>query len=341
MRIGRFFIPRRTLALTLTVLGVLVALWFTPTNYVMSVPGSATDTSDMIITDAVPPAPETGRVLLTTVFSREANALLYVVGGIYPRANLTPTTAYLRPGEDFDDYLRRTRQMMQESQDLAKYVAFDHLGYDVAFDGDGVLVVSIRADSLARDILAPGDVIVEAAGEPMRIVDDLLDLVGRKRPGEDVTLTVLREEEGEPVRYRENVTLIESPDAPGAAIIGIGVTTERPRFVFPFEVSIDAGNIGGPSAGLAFTLSLIDRLTPDQSLLDGRNIACTGTVNVRGEVGSVGGVRLKAYAAERAGADAFLVPKANIDDARKASVDIEIVPVADLEDALAFLRAAS
>ncbi len=338
MKSGRLRIDRRLLTFALSAIALMIALWMIPTEHMVSFPGSATETAGMVLVNETPESPRGGRIMLTTVVSREANALLYLVGGFYPRADLTPTAAYLRPGEDLDDYMERTRQMMRESQDLAKYVAFDRLGYEVAFEGEGVLVVSIRSDSLALETLQPGDVIIEADGRPTSITDDLLDVVGSRSPGDSMDLTFLRGNDGERREHTAPVTLIESPDSPGSAIIGIGVTTEEPRFSFPREVSIDAGDIGGPSAGLAFTLALIDELDGEESLVGDLDVACTGTMNVRGEVGPVGGVRLKAYAAERAGADVFMVPADNYDDALEASVDLEVVAVETIDDALEYLR---
>ncbi len=336
MNLGRFSIGRRTLVVLGVVAALMVTLWLIPTDLMISVPGSATDTAGMVRADDAVSIPGGGRIMLTTVITREANALLYIVGGFYPRAEMTPVRSYLRPGEEFEDYLERTRQMMTESQELAKFAALDYLGYAVSFDGDGVLVVNIRVDSLAADILEPGDVILEAGGQPTRITDDLLDVVGAHAPGD--TLEVAFRREDDDAERTAAITLIESPDDRESGIIGIGVTTANPSFVFPIDVEIDAGNIGGPSSGLAFALTLIDLLTPDESLVGDLELACTGTINVRGEVGSVGGVRLKAYAAQRAGADYFMVPAANYDDAREAAVEVEIVPVETIDDAVHFLR---
>ena len=336
MTLGRFRMDRRTLVALGVMAALLVTLWLIPTDLMISVPGSATDTAGMVAVDGITSVPGGGRIMLTTVITREANALLYIVGGFYPRAELTPITSYLRPGEEFEDYLERTRQMMTESQELAKFAALDYLGYTVSFDGDGVLVVNIRVDSLAEDILEPGDIILEAGGQRTRITDDLLDIVGAHAPGDTLEVTFRREDDE--AERTAAITLIESPDDPGSGIIGIGVTTANPSFVFPIEAEIDAGKIGGPSAGLAFTLTLIDLLTPEESLVGDLEVACSGTMNVRGEVGSVGGLRLKAYAAQRAGADYFMVPTANYDDAKAAAVEVEIVPVDTIDDAVRFLR---
>ncbi|MFP4200046.1 MAG: PDZ domain-containing protein [Clostridia bacterium] len=339
MNLSRFRPGRRTLIALAVAAASLVVLWLIPTEYMISAPGSAQDVAGMISVDGKHiDLDENGSLMLTTVISDEANALLYIVGRLYPLADLNPKSAYLRSGEDFDDYLQRTRQMMRESQEMAKYVAFDQLGYDVSFEGEGVLVVDVRKDSLALDVLQPGDVMVSADGRPTEIVDHLLDIVGEHRPGDEIDLEFLRGEGDDRERRRSRVTLIESPEEDGAAIIGIGVTTENPSFGFPRDVEIDAGSIGGPSAGLAFTLAVVDALTPEEALIDDHRLACTGMVNVRGEVGAVGGVHLKAHAARRAGAEYFLVPEANYADAKRADVDLEIVPVATVEEALDFLR---
>jgi PDZ domain-containing protein len=133
------------------------------------------------------------------------------------------------------------------------------------------------------------------------------------------------------------VTLAQRED--GKAILGIipGVPNTV-HFEFPFNVDIGTGDIGGPSAGLAWTIATLDALTPG-SITGGRKVAITGTIDVYGNVGQIGGLRQKTIAVIRAGADLFIVPKAEIADAQKAAVGsrLRVVGVETLDDALKVL----
>lgn len=334
MRSLRYFLARhgRSVAL-LIVLGFV--MWYVPSGYLMSMPGSALPVSPMVTVVGEDAAPAgAGEVMLTTVYTQDASLGVALFGLIYPRAQLRPKDLYLREDEDFDDYLERTRQMMEESQNVAKYVAMSLLGMDAAIDGDGVEVVSVRSDAPAAELLEVGDLVLGAAGSETRITDDLQSVVAGYDPGDVIELVIRR---GDEIHNLE-VTLMASPDDGGRTLVGIGVVTRNPHYRFPMEVEIDAGNIGGPSAGLAFVLDLMNQMAPELELLGGLRVACTGTVDARGRVGSVGGVALKVWAAQRARADVFVVPRSNYQDALDAGADIKIVPVDTVEEALDLLQ---
>jgi PDZ domain-containing protein len=136
------------------------------------------------------------------------------------------------------------------------------------------------------------------------------------------------------------VELIASPDDTNRTIIGF-VPFDTASAELPFEVSIDSGAIGGPSAGLAFTLTLMDELTPGE-LTGGREVAVTGTINIDGTVGAIGGLSAKTSAVRQMGTEIFLVPASQSDDdlakaRRIAGDEVEIIPVATLDEALAAL----
>jgi PDZ domain-containing protein len=137
------------------------------------------------------------------------------------------------------------------------------------------------------------------------------------------------------------VELTSSPDEPERTIVGF-LPFDTQRVELPFELDIDTGRIGGPSAGLAFTLTLIDELTPGE-LTGGQNIAVTGTIQLDGSVGAIGGLRQKASAVSQAGVDVFIVPaaqgEADLERARRAGGEgLRIIPVATVDEALAALE---
>ncbi len=313
---------------------IIAVLWYVPSGHILVSPGSAIAVSPMITVDGQAVGMHRpGESMLTTVSTREANLAVALFGMMHPRAELRPRTMYVDEHEDFEEYLQRSREMMRESQQFAVYAAMREAGLDVSVTGDGAEVATVRTDSPARQKLEAGDVIRRADDEYIGVTDDLLDVVGRHEAGDELELLVQRDGEEFSVR----VTLMSSPDEPDRALIGIGVVTRNVQFDFPLDVQIDAGAIGGPSAGLAFALTLVDHFRPEWELLN-RRVATTGSVNTRGEVGSVGGVGMKVWTADRAGAEVFLVPGDNYEDAQVAGVDIEVVPVDTVREAIDFLR---
>ena len=134
-------------------------------------------------------------------------------------------------------------------------------------------------------------------------------------------------------------TLAARSDDRARSFLGVTLRTRQRDYALPFEVTIDSGRVGGPSAGLEFALSIVDQLTPGE-LTGGRRVAVTGTIELDGSVGPVGGVPQKAVTVTRSGAMLFLVPTAQVEDARsKAGTGIEVVGVDTLDDAIRELGA--
>ncbi|CAB4595775.1 unannotated protein [freshwater metagenome] len=169
------------------------------------------------------------------------------------------------------------------------------------------------------------------------VVSDISEALAGARPGDEATIEVLSLS-GESRTVK--VELIASPDDPTRTIVGFSARDTR-KVSLPFDVVIDTDRIGGPSAGLSFTLALIDQLTPGE-LIPAAGVAVTGTIFEDGSVGAIGALVQKAIAVERSGARFFLVPtaqgEADIAAARAAvGDDVEIIPVATLEEALSAL----
>jgi PDZ domain-containing protein len=218
-------------------------------------------------------------------------------------------------------------QAMVDSKFTATKVALDRLGYRVSVTGDGALVAMVKPGDPADGKLRTGDVITSVDGETVTRHDEVVSKVRQHHPGD-----VLR------IGFRRNgadqATTLKAADAGnGQAIIGVELQTDNLKYNFPFEVSIDTGLIGGPSAGLAFALALIDDLAGGE-LTGGRDVAVTGTIDDAGNVGEVGGAAQKAITAKRAGAVAFLAPPAEEKEAREFAGKMRIIPVRSLNDAL-------
>lgn len=156
---------------------------------------------------------------------------------------------------------------------------------------------------------------------------------GDDEGGADTTTTTIAAGgEDHPVRT-ETVELGARPDDPALPLLGVQLGTRDQVVELPYPVSIDTGRVGGPSAGLAFTLAVLDVLTPGE-LTGGRRVAVTGTIDGLGNVGPIGGIEQKAAAVREEGADVFLVPASEADQARRRAGDVEVVGVETLDDAL-------
>ena len=245
-------------------------------------------------------------------------------------------------------------QQMRSAEQEAQYVALTKLGFDVEITAGDVIVQDVLCKVPSDDggeceewfpsdeQIDPADRIIEADGVQLESVDDLADVLADKQPGDEIDLVIERPGQGE-----ETVTveLSASPDDPERTIIGF-VPFDTRAIKLPFEVDIETGDIGGPSAGLAFTLALIDELSPG-SLTGDQNVAVTGTINLEGEVGAIGGLTQKVSAVHQNGVKVFLVPasqgelsdpvkRQRLEDAGRGQV--KIIPVATLDEALAALE---
>ncbi len=188
--------------------------------------------------------------------------------------------------------------------------------------------------SPAAEHLRKGDVIVAIDGTRVQTTCDVGRLIDMHSPGEEIEVAVRRGSDDRTF----TITTMSNPDNEEQALIGILMDDIGYHFKSDVKVSFDTDNIGGPSAGLMFSLALYDLLTPDD-LTDGREIAGTGVIDCDGGVGPIGGIDLKVVAAQREGAEIFLAPIANFDEAVAAAKEgIEVVPISNFADALEYLE---
>lgn len=308
--------------------GAILVLVQTP--YQIQMPGPVTEVQSLIEPN---PNKSAGALLLTTIYSDPANLAEWLYAKVDPTAGLVPREE-ARPREiserEYDHLLGR---MMDESKITAQVVALRAAGYDVQVTGQGVRVHEIVDESKAKGILQSGDIIVELDGKPVSTANDLIALVQSHQPGDIVDVVVIRDDQRVPLRF----ALIEAPNEPGRARAGVAISTYQYDYDLPREFALKTRNIGGPSAGLMFSLGIYNAVTT-QDITGGHKIAGTGTINSEGKVGAVGGVKYKVIAAERAGAELFLTPQANAEEARKAATRIRVVAVGTFEDALEALK---
>jgi PDZ domain-containing protein len=334
------------LAGLLMVIGVaLAAAWPINVPYYAISPGPVNDVTGYI--DVPDPAVETGDLFFLTVTFKEVNLLEYLAALSDREVSLEPRERIRPVGVSQEELRLQNLSLMEQSKRNAVFVALTELGYDVTFEGMGALVSSLIDDSAADGLLEVNDVIVAVNDDPVEFSTDAVELVGGFTPGEMITLTINRPTDGDdPERLEIPITLGPhvSQDEAGNVIVdesrgmvGVVLTSAPANIVFPVDVEIDSQNIGGPSAGMMFTLEIMNQLSEDD-LTKGHRIAGTGTIAQEGEVGAIGGIRQKVFGAIRAGAEYVLVPAANFPEASDAAGDdIEVVSIATIDDALDFL----
>lgn len=298
-------------------------------------PGSAVPTAPLVQVGGGPCGvhPSEGEILFLTVRIGPVTAVQAAAGWVDGNVDLYQERAVL--GDRTEDENRAAQAAaMVGSKQVALVVALQRLGIELNPTGSGAVVTLVTPGSPAEDSVIVTDTIVAVDGVPIRTTEQLGEEIGRRAPGETVTLDI--EALSGEVR-QETVTLIAREDNPAAGFFGVATDTRAFDPGAPFSVDIEQGRVGGPSAGLAFTLAMIDVLTPGD-LTGGRRVAVTGAIAADGTVLEVGGVAQKASVAAGAGATALLVPAGEEAQAQRNPHGVEVIGVANLEEALAALE---
>lgn len=332
-------IGRRAGTLLVTVAaGVLAgsAMFLIPVDKVAYHPGPVYDTlgnlgedRDIVsIDEDLTTYPTEGHLWFTTIHLEGGpgdpmNVWEWVKAQVDPAATVVPREDVYPEDVTVEEVREQNTALMEHSQQDAAVVALRAHGIEVPED---VVVAQVIADAPADGVLHVDDQILEVDGEPMANARAVQDRLQEVEPGDTVPVTLVREGEE---------TTIEVPttedEQTGRTIVGVYLA---PRYELPYEVSIDAGNVGGPSAGLMFSLAVYDEITPG-ALTGGRSIAGTGTISSTGQVGGIGGITQKMYAADRAGASLFLAPEGNCAEVvGSAPDDLTVAAVGTFEEAL-------
>lgn len=302
-------------------------------DYVVLSPGPALDVGPMISVRGAPDH-SGGSLYLTTVYSdMDVHLGELVQAQIGGTGQVLPKKDVLPPTMSAADYSHLVLDMMEESKTVARIVALQKLGYDVKASGEGARVEQLLPGNKAEGVLAQGDVVVGADGQQIQTANDLVNLVRRQKPGDQVALTVRRGTDS----FDAVVGTKESDSEPGIAVVGIMIKTYNFGHNLPVQIDIDSENIGGPSAGLMFTLGIMDAMTAG-GITGGHKVAGTGTMSLDGSVGPIGGVSQKVVGAEQSGAEYFLAPADNYEAARQSAHRINVVRVGTVDDAIAFLK---
>ena len=315
------------------VLGLVIRLPY----YVLS-PGASRPTESLISVSGAETYENDGAVDFLTVSLRQATPIEALAAWANPDLELTPEEKIL--GTQTPDENRELNiRMMTESKDAAQYQALTRLGYTIETTGTGAVIATVAAGGPSADALVPGDVITGVNGQPISFSQQLIDIVSSSRPGSSVAFTVepfdASRSDARPAREVSVVLGARESDT-SKGYLGVSTFTRDLSFNFPVQITIDSGRVGGPSAGLAFTLGILDVMTPG-SLTGGLTISSTGTMALDGTVGPIGGIHQKVMASRRAGVDLMFVPTSEIDEARKYAGGLRIEPVDSLDQALAIL----
>ena len=307
--------------LLVLVIGLFVASRINLDYYAIQ-PGTAQSVQPFI---TVPPSkahPVTRPVLLTDVEEAQVTALNYLIFKLqsntvfYQVAAVTGGTA---PSEvDAQGALE-----MSQAEASAKTAALRHLGYTVTATPSGAVIAGTFEGTPAYGVLNVGDVVTAVNGTPTMTALALTHALAPFHPGQTVTFSVRKGGSGSPVPVSLTLkrTTVELDGRKVTLDVGI-MPEDQVDYTYPFPISIDVKDIGGPSAGLAMTLGVLDTLSGGQ-LTGGHTVAATGTMDADGNVGLVGGVPQKTVAVENAGATIFLVPPGNI---RRRQVEAEAGP---------------
>jgi PDZ domain-containing protein len=270
-----------------------------------------------------------GRMAFTAVYEQEANWSEVARAQVFGQAEVVPAAAVRPPGTTQEQLNQTNKRLIDESKPIAAVVALRAAGYAVDITGQGAEVESILRGMPAEGVLHVGDVIVAVDGQPIDTTNALITSVRRHQPGDQVTLSIRRDGKLQDVQ----LGTASSPTEPGRPIIGITISTYLFDVRMPFPVDIQSDNVGGPSAGFMFALGILDSVT-DGDLTRGYYVVGTGTIAADGSIGAVGGAAEKALAAEQDGAQVFLVPKDDFEEAKRWVKRLNIVPVERFEDAI-------
>ena len=309
---------------------VLVAggiLYFIPSGDYLLLPDRAHPVAPLVEVQGGKDPTGRGGIYFVDVLERRASMFESLFPWIHNGATLVPADLVVPPGVSDKAARQADLRQMTISQRVAAAVALRRLGYKVTVKASGVIVAALDNRSHAIGKLEPSDLIVAVNGAPTATISKLRAQLAGLKPGAVVTVTVRR-------GSREQTVEVETiPDSLDAKRAIVGFAPEQAATIrLPLAVKIDAGNVGGPSAGLAFALEVMEEL--GHNVAHGYRVAATGEMELNGAVAPIGGVRQKVFGVREAGVDVFLVPGENAAVARRYAHGVRVIPVKSFPQAL-------
>ena len=320
-----------------TLVGLVVAaaivLYLVPSNDYLFLPDTAHPVAPLVqVTGGKDPSGP-GGVYFVDVFERRASMFESLFPWIHDGATLVPAKLVVPPGVSDNALQQADLREMSISQRVAAAVALKRLGYKVVARPSGVIVAALDSRSHAVGKLRPSDVIVSVNGVPTRTITELRAQLAKVKPGGTVKIGVSR---GIGANDGQDfvVTVKTMADTANTKRAIIGFAPEQAAEIrLPLKVSIDAGNVGGPSAGLAFALEVMEEL--GHNVDRGYTVAATGQIELDGSITPVGGLKQKTFGVRKAKADVFLVPAGeNAQEARRYANGLRVIAVKSFPQAL-------
>lgn len=332
----QFRLPRlRTLAYLLCLALLVYVLVYMPTSYTIERPGSADEIKPMVRVAGADPE-ENGSFLMTTVSVTYANLALLGLSLLDDDAEIGKRNQ----DQDDDEYRITQQYYMNSSQSSAVAAAYREAGVPFDVETEYVFITTVPDRDPQQREFVTGDKITAVDGQQVSTLEGLRKQLESYTAGDTVEVSLERNGR----TLRQSVKLVEIPNEDGTTRAGFGVSTGEVMRIDPDdaadEVIFTQTQVGGPSAGLMFTLEIYNQLTPGD-LTRGYRIAGTGTIKSDGTVGEIGGVQHKIVAAEQKGADLFFVPQGNYAEAelklRETKSSMKLVPVGTLQEALDYI----
>lgn len=340
------------LAATLMLITLFCVALLVPTPYAEMSPGPTYNTlgdqngKPVIVITGHHTYPTTGHLNMTTVEVSSAdyrpNLVSALVGWINGDMAIVPHSTLYPDNQTEQQAQQQNAEEFSASQDSAKAAALSTLGFPVKAE---VVVAAVVENSPSVGKLHAGDVIVAVDGTKVTDPQQVSALVTKHQPGQDVVFTVVPKAKTSDITQtaaqeaaeaqQVTITTVKNPST-GKAMVGIQPDVEHS---FPFDVQINLGDVGGPSAGLMFALGIMDKLN-GTDLTGGKFVAGTGTIDAAGNVGPIGGISMKLIAARNAGAQYFFTPADNCAEAASSTPKgLTLVKETSLKGALAALAA--
>ena len=315
--------------LPLSALLLVTAAMVVPLPLIIESPGSATSLAACVQLEHEEAGHIDGDFLLMTIGVEGATLLDAVQASTDPHADVVRRGQVIAPGIDNDAYFRQQQVDFALMADRAAAVGLADAGFATDVTGDGVQVVATQPGAPADGVLQRADVITQINDTAIADEGDLRSAVDGLTPGREAVVGFTRA--GAPMTAR-----IVPAEFEGRLVLGVIPRTANPQVTLPFSVDVAAGSIGGTSAGLMIALTVYDKALPGVDVAQGRSIAGTGEVDDAGRVGRISGAGLKVVAADRAGADIFLVPTDNHAEAvalLPPSSDMKVIAVSTFAQA--------
>ncbi len=328
---GKVLTPFRLASAGLIVLvATLVILVTRGSNSYLEIPDDAHSLADLLQVPGAKPQQDGGGIYYVDVLLRPASLLESYVPVVRPEgSDLIDRTQIVEPGISDQERFKLDLATMKVSQAVASVVALRQLGYRVPIRADGVRVVAVTSGSHAAGLVRPNDVIVAANGKPVRTRTDLAAVLGHLKPGDAVKIDVRRGDK----KLTLSIRTTADRQQPKRAIIGV-LPIQALHVHLPFPIKFNLQKVGGPSAGLAFALELLEKKGRDVD--HGYKIAATGEIRLDGSVTRIGGIKQKTIGARKSHVDVFLVPVDgdNAREAKRYAHGLRIIPVKSFQQAL-------